>query len=156
MNPSAPYQDQPAGEEYFPPPPPSSGVAQGHTVPLNEEHAPPLPNRPHHDLPQAPHADLSTTNPGSSYPPPPPRRSVQGQPYDPSTYSAGQQSGFIPQPPPQRIGHNFGDDDPSNPVHYIRDPHKVCPRTKSPNRNIRHRRLAFRREMQQNNTPASP
>ena len=31
----------------------------------------------------------------------------------------------MPPPPPQRIGHDFGSDDPSNPVHYIRDPHKL-------------------------------
>ncbi|KAI9664807.1 MAG: hypothetical protein M1821_006255 [Bathelium mastoideum] len=39
----------------------------------------------------------------------------------PPPYSAGYQ----PPPPPQRARRNFGDDDPSNPIHYTRDPHKL-------------------------------
>ena len=36
-----------------------------------------------------------------------------------------QQGGYAPPPPPRRLGHTFGDDDPSSPVHYTRDPHKL-------------------------------
>ena len=35
------------------------------------------------------------------------------------------QGGYVPPPPPQRLGPDFGDDDPSSPVHYTRDPHKL-------------------------------
>ncbi|EXJ78107.1 hypothetical protein A1O3_09268 [Capronia epimyces CBS 606.96] len=42
----------------------------------------------------------------------------------PSSFQPGSQSIF--QPPPQRHKQTFADDDnPSNPVHYIRDPHKL-------------------------------
>ncbi|KAF2142793.1 uncharacterized protein K452DRAFT_286422 [Aplosporella prunicola CBS 121167] len=34
-------------------------------------------------------------------------------------------SAYLPPLPPRRIANNFGDDDPSNPIHYARDPHKL-------------------------------
>jgi hypothetical protein len=66
-----------------------------------------------------------------SYPPPPqmpPRPNAQTiPPYDPSTYTPSPQSSpYIPPPPPQRRpSPAFNDDDPSNPISYIRDPHKL-------------------------------
>lgn len=133
MNPSAPQQGQAAEEQYFPPPPPppppaASGVAQGYVVPMDQRNAPPLPTRPHHEV--SPVAEMSSTNPGPvpahlGYPAP----LQQSQPYKPTydqpTYAAGGQQRFVPPPPPQRIGHSYGDDDPANPVHYMRDPRKL-------------------------------
>ena len=43
----------------------------------------------------------------------------QGQP---SALSAGD---YHPPLPPRRPSANFGDDDPNNPIHYTRDPHKL-------------------------------
>lgn len=77
----------------------------------------------------------SSFQPGTqSDPPPQPPQDAhpptgQAQPYlptyDPSSYATGQESKYIPPPPPQRIAHDFGDDDPGNPVYYVRDPHKL-------------------------------
>ncbi|KAF2239258.1 hypothetical protein EV356DRAFT_528532 [Viridothelium virens] len=44
--------------------------------------------------------------------------------YAPPTY-APQTGSYQPPPPPKRVHQNFGDDDPSNPIHYARDPHKL-------------------------------
>ena len=78
---------------------------------MDEEPGPPLPQR-------SSRADVPSVLP----PPPagpPPQHSGQQKAFA-NTPSA---AGFAP--PPQRQRQNFGDDDPSNPIHYTRDPHKL-------------------------------
>ena len=60
------------------------------------------------------------TQAGDQFLPPPPTGGVQhGQS---STLSAGS---YQPPLPPRRQSANFADDDPSSPIHYTRDPHKL-------------------------------
>ena len=56
---------------------------------------------------------------------PPQQSTMGGAPpqYNPAAFQGPNQTAFAP--PPQRQGLNFGDDDPSNPIHYTRDPHKL-------------------------------
>lgn len=79
--------------------------------PMDEEPAPRLPQRPS----RASGPDILPPPP----PGPPPSHSTNQKAFA-NTPSA---AGFAP--PPQRQRHNFGDDDPSNPIHYTRDPHKL-------------------------------
>ena len=120
-----------------------------------EEHGPPLPNRPADSVPQftyTPAQQTSGTNlvacPRCSYhnhpsltqcevceaelspataPRPPTFPSPPGFAPPPSSRkfgSAPDASGFAP--PPQRQRKTWGeDDDPSNPIHYTRDPHNL-------------------------------
>lgn len=86
--------------------------AQNPAVPqINEPPPPPLPQR---------HGNYDPEAQMDQQPPPPS--------YNPANY-VGQhsyQTASQFQPPPQRIKQTFSaDDDPSNPIHYIRDPHKL-------------------------------
>ena len=86
-------------QEYYPPPPSQGQHMQGSSVP---------------------------GQPSQQYYPPPPQQShapagvgLSGQSLD---------TGFHPPLPPRRPSSqnvNFGDDDPSSPIHYTRDPHKL-------------------------------
>lgn len=109
--PSQPPRPQPTTQAQASDPAPSYHAAQGYEAP-----APPLPQRPVHggfDL------EAQTTAPIIQEP---------GIPaYNPAGYAPGPYSQqYQPPPPPQRYKQTFTDDDnPSNPVHYIRDPHKL-------------------------------
>ncbi|KIW17342.1 hypothetical protein PV08_04534 [Exophiala spinifera] len=134
-----------ADEDYHPPPvPPLSHPIQ---QPAEYPPPPPMPPRPN-NMSHTGAADFHTSTqypsvPQINEPPPPPLPQRHGN-YDteaqiyqqppPPSYSpaddAGQHSfqAAPPQflPPPQRIKQTFSaDDDPSNPIHYIRDPHKL-------------------------------
>lgn len=45
--------------------------------------------------------------------------------YDPSSGPGDPAGLYVPPPPPRRLSANYGDDDPTNPIHYMRDPHKL-------------------------------
>ena len=116
--------NEPWQSEYNPPPPPqpprpqdlgSATTQLRDTNPTattqlsNEPPAPPLPQR---------HGNSVVEAAAPTYPPA----------YNPGEYAGQQsfQSGQQFQPPPQRLKQTFAvDDDPSSPVHYIRDPHKL-------------------------------
>jgi hypothetical protein len=101
---------QPQGEYYPPPPQPPrpQATAQGYEPP-----APALPQRP----PHAGGFGVQSQTLAQSNPPPS---------YNPADYAPGHNQYQQYQPPPQRIKQTFPEDDnPSNPVHYIRDPHKL-------------------------------
>ena len=115
MNPphAAADSSAPASQQYYPPPPPHA--AADFAAPASQQYYPPPP----------PHAAADSSAPTSQqyYPPPPPHQAA--------AYSPGAVPPPMPprptsfQAPPQRQGMNFGDDDPSNPIHYARDPHKL-------------------------------
>ncbi len=130
---SPPQQIPTFGQEsqnYYPPPPPqgqhmptSAGTGQDPMLSHQQrpEYYPPPP-------PQEQQIPSSKT-PGQTsqeYYPPPPQQShapagvgLSGQKLD---------TGFHPPLPPRRKSSqnvNFGDDDPSSPIHYTRDPHKL-------------------------------
>lgn len=88
---------QSAGQPYFPPPPGQAGHIQATAA--DESIPPPQPPRP-----------LQTETAEHEYAPPQPPRPGQAQQYE---------------APPQRLASSFADDDPSNPVHYTRDPHRL-------------------------------
>lgn len=147
IDPHQPHQDpsltanEPWQSDFDPPPPPQ----------------PPRPEEAVHVPPQLQHVDPTATAPLSNEPPPPPLPHRPGNPdlgapsapaaqfppaYNPSDYTGqpSHQSGQQFQPPPQRLKQTFAaDDDPSSPVHYIRDPHKLIgylvpfPKPKLPN-----------------------
>ncbi|KAK5204851.1 hypothetical protein LTR41_009387 [Exophiala xenobiotica] len=99
------HEGQPSGVSPYPPP----------IVPQIHEPPPPA-------LPQR-HADHHINEVQ-------PIQQPQSQPpsYNPAQYAGQQyfQPGQQFQPPPQRMRQAFSaDDDPSNPIHYIRDPHKL-------------------------------
>lgn len=101
-------------DEFDPPPPPQPPRPQANVPVITTQDydapAPPLPQRP---VP----GDIDVEAQTTSYQQPPP--------YVPADYPQGEQFKQF-QPPPQRIKQTFSDDDnPSNPVHYIRDPHKL-------------------------------
>ncbi|CAD6583415.1 MAG: hypothetical protein ASARMPREDX12_001270 [Alectoria sarmentosa] len=122
---------------YYPPPPsqgqqsPYSGqdptpshqkLASGVPVQPSQEYYPPPP-------PQGQQMQASSISGQASqeyYPPPPPQQS-----HVPAGVGFSGQSlntGFQPPLPPRRPSAqsmNFGDDDPSSPIHYTRDPHKL-------------------------------
>ena len=103
-------------QDYYPPPPTQHTPASGQP---SQEYYPPPPT-------------LQTTASGPSaqgsqaYYPPPPQQS-----HAPAGVGLSGQSlntGFQPPLPPRRQSAqsiNFGDDDPSSPIHYTRDPHKL-------------------------------
>lgn len=87
--------------------------------------APPQPPRPF---------QAGTMVPAPEQPPVQPPRPQQnslsatgGFPqYDPQDYEGtSQQGSYNPPPPPKRLSQSYGTDDPSNPTHYTRDPHKL-------------------------------
>ena len=53
-----------------------------------------------------------------------PQQSVGSSDYQEQTPQT-QSTTYQPPLPPRRTHQNFGDDDPSNPIHYTRDPHKL-------------------------------
>jgi len=141
---------QPFGAPQFPPPPPESGSAQNYPVPLadmsthqgqtvwpgDEETV---------DLPPPPKPPRPTQAPTQPGPGPSPLASDEAaapalppRPPTGHTSSVTKESQFGTVPPaavptqsffplpPRRQGLDLGgDDDPSNPIHYIRDPHKL-------------------------------
>ncbi|KAJ9626670.1 hypothetical protein H2204_010059 [Knufia peltigerae] len=135
-----------ADENHYPPPP-SHPAQQPQVVQQPGEYPPPptMPPRPN-DMSQTYGADPSAQYPAVpqiNEPPPPPLPQRHGnnfgteaqmyqQPpppsYNPADYAGQESHQAAPQfqPPPQRIKQTFSaDDDPSNPIHYIRDPHKL-------------------------------
>ena len=87
----------------YPPPPP---LPQSQIDPYSAAHEKPPP--------QPPRPDRSTGLLGTT------------SQYDQAAYAPqSQQSTFAPALPPRRPSQNFGADDPSNPTHYTRDPHKL-------------------------------
>ena len=66
------------------------------------------------------HGDYYAPQSGGQYLPPPPMTNTQQ-----SQTSAVSLSAYQPPLPPRRQSASFGDDDPNNPVHYTRDPHKL-------------------------------
>lgn len=135
MNPNQTYSENyhPVQEtQSFPPPPPQSGAAQNHEIPLSSMSVSQNPNLTGQTGVQGGHQSEYQTAPaqdhGYAQPPPlPQRHSQQGyaEPpqYNPATYV--QQPAQTFQPPPQRLKQDLGSDDPSNPEHYMRDPHKL-------------------------------
>jgi hypothetical protein len=117
-------QEHPPQQGYYAPqpgPPQNNnpGVNQtiGHSAPMQE-----------HAYQQSSYAPPPQQTQQTSFPPPPPMPGLHNagnmQHYDPSTFA--QQGSYVPPPPPQRRpSPAFGDDDPSNPISYIRDPHKL-------------------------------
>ena len=110
--------------------PQSEHVAQDHDQFASVAHASEVPRQDHSTM-EPPGED---TYQGYEQPPPQPPRPVQdtmsgaipGQEYKPPTYvPAGQPGSYVPPPPPRRQNQTFGDDDPSNPIHYTRDPYKL-------------------------------
>lgn len=115
--------------EYYPPPlsqgqhPPTTGVPG--QDPTTSHHMPGL--------------ETSGQQPQGQYPPPPPPGQAPQQYYPPPPQQShapagvglsGQSlnTGYQPPLPPRRPSAqsvNFGDDDPSSPIHYTRDPHKL-------------------------------
>ena len=73
--------------------------------------------------------------PATSFPPPPPQHpsatgGYENSAFPPPPHHPSQGFGHGPNvtgfaPPPQRINQAFGADDPSDPLHYTRDPHKL-------------------------------
>ena len=105
---------------YFPPPPSQTPTSATPAQPPQQYY--PLP--PSHEK-----QDLSSGTPGQApqqYYPPPPQQS-----HAPAGVGLSGQSlntGFQPPLPPRRQSAqsvNLGDDDPSSPIHYTRDPHKL-------------------------------
>lgn len=107
----ADYPDDKAAREFYQPQTAPEIAPQ--TVPEEEEKPPPYPPRPDeqpesHQLPNAPE------DKDEKPPPYPPRPQQQLQ------------AEYHPPPPPRRIPQTYSDgDDPSSPVHYTRDPHKL-------------------------------
>ncbi|KAL1633918.1 hypothetical protein SLS58_010862 [Diplodia intermedia] len=132
------YHSGPVQEFYHP------GSPEGQD---GEERPPPYPPRPHQQpesLPAEDHEEIPPPQPqpvedhGDEKPPPyPPRPQQQLEPHPAETHDdekpppypprPDQQlaTTYQPPPPPRRIRHVFEDDDPSNPIHYTRDPHKL-------------------------------
>lgn len=81
------------------------------SYPMDEEPGPPLPQRP------------SRAGVPDVLPPPPAGPPPQHGGPQKAFANTPNASGFAP--PPQRYRPSFGDDDPSNPIHYTRDPHKL-------------------------------
>ena len=132
------------GSQAYYPPPPSQGQptkdsrvpGQGsldHYPPPPTQHMPPSgasgqPSQEHNPPPPA--QQMTTSEPSGQgsqgYYPPPPQQS-----HAPAGVGLSGQSlntGFQPPLPPRRQSAqsvNFGDDDPSSPIHYTRDPHKL-------------------------------
>ncbi|SLM33790.1 hypothetical protein LPUS_02367 [Lasallia pustulata] len=127
-HPSGTSQQQGAPHEGFGPGP-NSGTNLAPTVlphsqqmsggAINYPPPPPPPRQPQ-DIYAPPQkaADGALT-----FPPPP----QQPGSYQPSNYSQPAAQGNYAQPPSygQHTTEGYGDDDPSNPIHYIRDPHKL-------------------------------
>lgn len=93
------YYPPPPPQESYPPPPPQGQQIQASSIPghASQEYYPPPP--------QQSHAPAGV--------------GLSGQSLD---------TGFHPPLPPRRPSGqsmNFGDDDPSSPIHYTRDPHKL-------------------------------
>lgn len=142
--PPPPQQKQDSGvsgpdsKEHYPPPP-----SQGQQLPYSG--APGQGPPPSHEMPAS---VMSGQQSQEFYPPPSQGQqmqgsSVPGQPSQPYYPPPPQQShapagvglsgqsldtGFHPPLPPRRPSSqnvNYGDDDPSSPIHYTRDPHKL-------------------------------
>ncbi|OQU99943.1 hypothetical protein CLAIMM_05512 [Cladophialophora immunda] len=95
----------------YPPPPPQPPRPNETTAPGYDPPGPPLPQRPNAQ------GNFDVEAQTTAYPQPPV--------YNPAAYASGQQHQQF-QPPPKRYKQTFAvDDDPSNLVHYIRDPHKL-------------------------------
>ena len=94
------------GDGYYPPPP-----SMGHA---GEGQPPPQPPRPG----QVGQPSFGPP-PASGY-----GQSQQQFPPPPTTLAITAASGAYPVPP-RRHSAQFGDDDPSSPIHYTRDPHKL-------------------------------
>ncbi|OJD30049.1 uncharacterized protein BKCO1_6700031 [Diplodia corticola] len=130
------YRSGPVQDFYHPP---SPGGQEGEqrppheeTVPppaqdLEAEKPPPYPPRPQPHEPEYPE---------EKPPQYPPRPEEQTEPQPAEYYEAEkpppypprpehQPTAYQPPPPPRRARQAFGDDDPSNPIHYTRDPHKL-------------------------------
>ncbi|OMP89328.1 hypothetical protein BK809_0006051 [Diplodia seriata] len=112
-----------------------------------EERPPPYPPRPHQEPESLPAEDQEEIPPpqpqpvedhGDEKPPPyPPRPQQQPEPHPVETHDdekpppypprPDQQPAtpYQPPPPPRRTRQVFPDDDPANPIHYTRDPHKL-------------------------------
>ncbi|KAL1616238.1 hypothetical protein SLS54_008531 [Diplodia seriata] len=112
-----------------------------------EERPPPYPPRLHHQpesLPAEDHEEIPPPQPqpvedheDEKPPPYPPRPQQQLEPHPVETHDdekpppypprPDQQlaTPYQPPPPPRRTRQVFSDDDPANPIHYTRDPHKL-------------------------------
>ena len=110
------HTGQQESQGYYPPPPSSQGQHMQMAGALGQD------STPSHQY-QGP--EVSVQQSQGYYPPPP------QQPHAPAGVGLSGQSlntGFQPPLPPRRHSAqsvNFGDDDPSSPVHYTRDPHKL-------------------------------
>ncbi|KAF1987014.1 hypothetical protein K402DRAFT_393165 [Aulographum hederae CBS 113979] len=110
-----PPQQPPYNPQNFPPP----TTAMPSAVPQENMYSHQPMNDPHQ------HSDLPGPPPG-----PPPTFQNSQPPMDhganPSPYPTMAGANDPPGPPlPPRHGQAFGNDDPSNPIHYTRDPHKL-------------------------------
>ncbi|KIW87845.1 uncharacterized protein Z519_11429 [Cladophialophora bantiana CBS 173.52] len=113
-HPAAVYQPQGQYSSSQPPPPPQMPRPHEITAPSYDPLGPPLPQRPNAQARQGNFDLEAQTTPYA-----------QPSVYNPVAYAPGQQFQQF-QPPPQRYKQTFAsDDDPSNLVHYIRDPHKL-------------------------------
>ena len=106
-----------------PQPPVQQPPAELSSYSMEEEQAPPLPQRPVPDtqeqvLPPRGNSDIPDVLPPPPPGPPPPHKAHQ------KAFTNTPQAAHF-APPPQRYRQSFGDDDPSNPIHYTRDPHKL-------------------------------
>lgn len=126
-----------APEQSFPPPPLDSGSAQNLPAPIAEayqnQHTGTEGYLPHNDVSVAPpqpprpmQTGAYTSNQEQAPPQPPrPQQNIAGtKQYNSSSFTT-QTGSYIPPPPPQRQRQSFGEDDPSSPIHYTRDPHKL-------------------------------
>lgn len=89
--------------EQFPPPPPGPPPTTASGAYLPEKRV-----------------DFYAPQTDGEYPSPAPMQGIQ-----PGQLSALSPGGYQPALPPRRPSVNFGDDDPNNPIHYSRDPHKL-------------------------------
>ena len=122
----------------FAPPPPNAGAGQSQPLPMSAAPTAPLPQ------PQ-PYAVRQSFPPPPPGPPPaastqPGTQSKHGYEYEqaatagdvgssaPPSHASGEGSQhglYVPPLPPRRYSQELSNDDPSNPIHYTRDPHKL-------------------------------
>ena len=141
-----PNIDSSIPEESGPPLPmrPAQGVAQSTYQPPQQGSAPKTCPRcsynNHADMTncemcEAPLQQAAGGYHGASFPPPPQQHPTaaggyQNLAFPPPPQHPSQAFGHAPStmgfaPPPQRMSQGFGVDDPSDPLHYTRDPHKL-------------------------------
>ncbi|KAL2043646.1 hypothetical protein N7G274_003953 [Stereocaulon virgatum] len=132
------HTPQEASASYAPPPAPGYTQEASDIPPQTQQQYPPPPAQAAQQYPPPPaqHApeNVGLTSQDQQCYPPPPAQQPQDAPlaghdhhqYDPTPRNTMMTtaSGTYPVPA-ERHSANFGDDDPANPIHYTRDPHKL-------------------------------